>query len=682
MLISIRVKRAVHSAGRQVALKGGLGRPLKIMIRCGLTRDGFHWPVLIFRKAKGLKALNQTTRICRNSIFNQYFKKQVIANYIVLNRFYKQAAEIGKPSRPKFEPGRSFPVIFRLMSERHYVYVDRIQYLNRLFSRHENKDQAQKNMMFFAGPKNIKNAVSDKRDIMVPETQLTVREVFQRKNRAGFVVAGIPESQSSFAGNEPSSAQRTAYISETPGSPKRFPAEDRIFRILAECSVEKKMRGTGQAGFPSRPSMLFVEGVDLRETGLSRIDRIFSNGVAVLAGNKAMAAPILPQAGRMQTVRHVSKEESQVFSRAVSDRSIGLSISQRSDIFRNALRSPDEAEPEFSRTGFGQGHGETHFPGKSGALEARAARTKFKEAEARAMKSALKRPEPDQAGPFLQTLEAGHSKSLFPEAQMGNGPLQISAKDLAEKADRKRDWPYQRQSSGPMDEKYALYGLWDHLLRKGMTGADIESSTLLVHAPQTAKRNSRFVSRLIAQSYRVLNRMEYGSFTQGPDARKQGIQKALMKMDSIAAVRDRTYVGPSGSGVEKRSLSGIFRDIRIIGEDKSNHTTPGFPDVVYQKKQSSMQASFPGLHKAGDPEAPRRMEHAPELVLKKEGLRSPQAPVSQEQKESAVATNAVHTIYEYDDKKHKTREINVIADRVYKILEKRISIEKDRRGLS
>jgi hypothetical protein len=655
MKIRIPVKRAVYSAGRQVALKGGLRRPLKIMIRCGLLRDGFHWPILIFRKAKGLKALNPTTRICENSIFNQYFKKQVIANYIVLNRFYEQAAETGKPSGPKFETGRSFPVIFRLMSERHYVYVDRIQYLNRFFSRHENKDQAQKNMIFFAGPKNIKDAVSDKRDVMVPETQLTVKEVFQRKNRARFVVAGIPEARSAFSGNGPSSAQRSAYVLEKSESLRRFPAEDRIFRMVAEYSAAKDRKESGQTVFPSRSAMLLPEGAGLRETGVGRIERLFSGKVAVLAGNKAVSAPIAPQTGRRQTVRLISKEEGQVFSRVVADRSIGMSIDQRFDPFQNALRSPDRVRPEFSRNGFGQGQEGTQALGQSGTLERRAAQL-LKETEVRVMKSALKRPEPDQAEFILPGAGGQGSEVQWAASRSLNRPAGENTIYLNKKIDHEQSPPGERPMIAPVE------GL------------------------KTAGQNKRFTTRIIAQSRRILNRVEQtntlNSGLQKETSRQQnGMRQMRAGIDSVSVFQEQTKAERSGASRAKSFSSGVPGVPELAKESGPGRSMPEFARVVYQK-QGIGRAFSAGRQAAPAPNGPGPWAHASEFVLKKEGTPGRQTPANRQAKEAETAEHPAQTIYESDVKKNKAQEIHVIAERVYKIIEKRITIERDRRGLS
>jgi hypothetical protein len=123
-----------------------------------------------------------------------------------------------------------------------------------------------------------------------------------------------------------------------------------------------------------------------------------------------------------------------------------------------------------------------------------------------------------------------------------------------------------------------------------------------------------------------------------------------------------------------------FRNIRL--PRRSNNLSP---DNVFSTSLVNFERLYRFIKRSRSPEVDNdSIYESRELILKKS---TPQKmEVSSENKEEAQKENISSSKIDYDLGKELTKEkpiheINRIADRVYKIIERRISIEKDRRGL-
>lgn len=167
---------------------------------------------------------------------------------------------------------------------------------------------------------------------------------------------------------------------------------------------------------------------------------------------------------------------------------------------------------------------------------------------------------------------------------------------------------------------------------------------------KTSSRHDGFISKIMDHSNLPSGRTVSGlvMYLKNLDYKKDILKQGQRGLNAFSDFAETHYVQQiytiSGPVHEGR----IFKERRMIGGRREEIRTGEFPQVVY-KRESYGQ---------GRMEAERQRE------------------------EPVVEPNETHTVYEYNDKRTKTHEINIVADKVYRILEKKISIERERRGFN
>ncbi len=180
---------------------------------------------------------------------------------------------------------------------------------------------------------------------------------------------------------------------------------------------------------------------------------------------------------------------------------------------------------------------------------------------------------------------------------------------------------------------------------------------------------------------------------------QSGEQSRIKADGTRAGIRDMTEKGTE-SGLQERTIvntryENIIREYEKTGYKNTIRTHRGgiilkpaedqFSDLVFPRHGTDLKYGIPGGMKtsAEIPTGEPAYNSSQELIFKKPAVQKTEnIPENKEQTENTVHRNINDTFIRESFKEKPIHEINRIADTVYRMIEKRISIEKDRRGLS
>ncbi len=164
-----------------------------------------------------------------------------------------------------------------------------------------------------------------------------------------------------------------------------------------------------------------------------------------------------------------------------------------------------------------------------------------------------------------------------------------------------------------------------------------------------------------------------------------------------AGIRDMTEKSTESFRQERTIVNtryeNIIREYEKTGRKNRIHAHRGgtilkpaedqFSDMVFPRQDVDLKYGIPDDMKTPMEISTTAYNSSPELILKKTVVQKTEIiPENKELAEKTASRNINDTFIRESFKEKPFHEINRIADTVYKMIEKRISIEKDRRGLS
>ncbi|RPI71417.1 MAG: hypothetical protein EHM45_23580, partial [Desulfobacteraceae bacterium] len=580
MRIGIAHKRAVQAIAQRFIGTGGRGPTLKILIRCGLIRRGFDRPSLIFRKARGPQALNPTTRVFIDRVFNRYYKN----NVFILPATAQRADAVQREHyRPQIEPARSwvngFPPDFsgRMAPVEQMRYIREFIFLNaggigresartggpagrpgpikRQTPSRLKPDRAiveKQSEKTVHSPRVERSRVpGEQREIFSNWESLTVREMLRQVMPAGSGSSGIRNERDRSLGAliltkpEANRPPKTAEIEPTLRA-------DRIFARVAECAVRNSSDRLDRQNTAGFATPIYSHGTEQKTlSGYGRIEHLGSKLSADGGGvSEAVQTPmgvLSRQTGRMQTIRTVLKSPASKpvsFARVLSDQAQGepklLSDSVAEDRWDLKIRVVPETGTERSAIHGPEG---TREPmGAKGAEHA-----------------------------------AGNMKSVSADFITASNPKTRYEKHLKEKTDGSGKRSVDQAPSAGEAEKAVIFEP-KMVLARSQTGdrerAPVDSSQSVHHAV----KHHRFITRLTQQPPSVLYRKESGNRMSARLAQAGHHPQVVTGLRQVSGepVSAQASQNPFFKGSVERGFAG--RSVAQAGVSYDTKTNSGAPE--------------------------------------------------------------------------------------------------------